>query len=195
MHKIKLEDATSLTFVGLVLRVMETFEQEIPFDWIEPGYNFYLKKYRIGLIGDSLWIRWVNLQGEDHYIEYHKNPFENKFIRSIFSKLKKSVAMSDGTRSLDVFNKVIYPDFCKRLELTDYDFSRVTSLDEATEHILCSVYNNFFSSISLDRYFNMFNLEHFVSKKSLQVIKEHCDTIYKESEVEYEKTGECTEDL
>lgn len=187
MRKIYLEESTILNFMSLVLGIRVTFDQGYDFAWKEPAYNFYVKKYRIEAVKNELWIRWINLQDKENLIVYRKPKYRHKFLNWLYYKTHKRLETTDFLRFENVLKTVVYPHFCEDLELIDTDFSNEQDKTSAADHVLCSIYSNFFCRVSVERYIDIFSLDKLVSKQSLLKIKETCDKIFLERRLEDEK--------
>lgn len=173
MKKENLEISTMLNYMNIVLDVGTVFEQSYSPGPREVDKNFYLTRYRIEREGHSLCIRWINLNEEEHFVVFRKPPFRNGKLNKLYYMLRRTVLTTDRNRLYNVLRQVVFPDFCNELQLGDLDFLNADNYTEAANLVMCSIYKNFFSSVSVDRFISLFQLDSRISKDSVAFIRDY----------------------
>ena len=170
-----LQVATIMNFMYIVLDMERILKTNYSMKWRDPEYNFYAKKYQVYQDGQKLYVNWVNLNGERKHLLLNRNPFKSKLLNKLFNVLHKSVTTDDPNRAYNVLTQVVFPSFCKELEI-EADFTAVKSSREAADLVMCFLYNNFFCSVSIENFIEMFSLRKLLSNESILYI---LDTVKK----------------
>lgn len=172
-----LEESTVLNYMNLVLSMQEMLKEKYSLKWREPGYNFYVEKYQITQNDGELLIRWLNSNNDRHFILYRKPRFKSNFLNKLYFTFFRQYITDDAMRAHNVLLQVIYPEFCKELGITG-DFSKAKSAREAADLVMCSLYQNYFTGIPLEKFMEMFNLNSLLSKESIQYIKDNVGGLF-----------------
>ena len=173
-RKESMEISTILNYLNLVLNLNEVFNVEYEFGVKKPKYNFYVDSYRIDRTAGTLKVRWTNPNQEEHFVYFKRPPFKNQVLNSLYFKIFKQVETTDRTRLYPVLCQVIFPDFCEETGLVDCDFSKDASYKASADHVMCSIYQNFFTAVPVEKFIKMFNLEGRLSNGSVEFIRSCC---------------------
>lgn len=164
--------STVLNFMYLVFDVNVLANVEYSRKWRTPGYNFYVKKYQVYREKNTLWIKWVNLNGERKFMLYRVARPKSSFMQKLYFLFHKQYDTDDNMRGGNVLLHVVYPEFCKELGISA-DFSKLSSVQEASDLVMCYLYENFFTSVTLDYFIDMFNLRGLLNAESMNFIRNH----------------------